>query len=262
MPMRNMARQYGLLLTLCWLMTSACWGQTTANNDSAAIDISTLLSAVGVSAALAQVDTIITQTAAALDDSQQIQRQLQQASNGAILFAATEAYVATNLSANNQLRAQQLLQDELLTRVGNFDVALEMPGALDKFRAFQQQAKNRPASDERKQLIQRLDAALGSSVIAAMLQTEIEVSAFMLLKRQTAELAPSSKEMSERRQQRQQYMAAVTGDLNLYSYRFMQNAELQRYVELLEQEALQALLYNTIKGLQQALQASRAIALQ
>jgi hypothetical protein len=247
-------------------------------------ELERLLELLGVSAAARQADRIIEQNLTLMTQSsdghryssaqlQLFRQQLLAASGSATVLASTQAYLAQNLPAESA-QAEAILAQPIVARVRNFDVAMEMQGSFEKFQAYQRELGKTPPSEERLRLIQRLDQARRSSIIAALLQTEIEASCRTLLLRHshnqtshnqtdtTVSLLPSDEVTSRRQQQRQRYMAEVVSALDLYSYRYMQDEEIKQYLELLESSSIQTLLDASIQGLRQSLQAGRAIILQ
>jgi hypothetical protein len=230
-----------------------------------------VLQRLAISPAIAQLDTVIAQTLQNLQQRPELgllPAQLERIGDvlsshcaANLIQLATERGLIAELPGNNE-QLMSLLADQLFDRVANFDVSLQMRDAEQKFARFQQQrvAEEQPA--ERLALLQRLDAALQSSAIAAMLQTELAVTADMMAARYIAQAAVSDDELARRRHQRQRHLAKVLLSLNLYSYRFMPDQELQRYVGLLEQDRIQTLLIASKQALYQALLAARAAALE
>lgn len=222
--------------------------------------IETMADSLGVTTAARQADRIIDQNLSRLGQSinesqrDQLRRQLQAAVGTEVLLASLVSYMVQQQPAAS-LRAQSLLSEPIVLRIRNFDVAMEMDSAFDKFQAYSQRLAVKPASRARQLLMQRLDKALQSSIIAAQLQSEIE--------QRTATLAASLKQQAppildleltkNKQQQRQVHMAEVFLRLNLFSYRYVKDDELLHYVELLESDSIQALLDVGIQGLLRAL---------
>jgi hypothetical protein len=245
-------------------------------NQQTEQQVAALLVGFGVTDAVVQSDRVINQSVASIAKQAKLssleikqwsefQAILADCSGSAALAALLQAQVSLEFPATAK-EAEAILQNTLVSRVKNFDVSLEMNDAFDKFQSFQYKRSAEPAADERLALMRRLDNALRSSIIAALLQTEIETSAQALalrLKGVNRLLLSTALQTQEQRQnQRQQYMAGVIVDLHLFSYRFMQDAELERYVELMEQDSVQKFMDASIKGLQQSLQIGRASALE
>ncbi len=240
-------------------------------------DVDRLMEWLGISAAVRQVDRIIDQNLALSDDSspaeqpgsgqhsnkQALRQKLVAATGASALLANTRAYIAQHLPIVST-RAEAILAEPMAVRARNFDVAMEMAGSFDKFQAFLQQLKENPVSEQRLLLIQRLDTALRTSAIAALLQTEIETTSHLLMARLNDNHASVQDAWlnDSRQQQRRQHMADMASKLNLFSYRFMKDEELTQYVELLEDSSIQALLRVSEQGLLQGLEAGRAMALQ
>ncbi len=259
---------FGLLITLgC----TEVFAQQTESQTPRYHAAEQILHELGIADAIAQTDQIIAQSILAMrpyiDESSVQYRDgpsltdlLLDSSGKEAISAATTAYTAQYLPHNID-EARQILDSELVKRVRNFDISLEMDGAIDKFVAFQQKLKEQPVSENRASLISRLDAALFGSAVAAMLQTEIETSVETLAARMM-DSPLSIPSVSDKQDQRQTHMAGIAANLHLFSYRYMQDRELQRYVELMEQDSIQQLLNVSLQGIQQALQAGRALALQ
>ena len=237
-------------------------------------DVERLMDWLGVSAAVNQVDRIIEQNLALLNHApltagldagqKQVLRQKLLAATGTdTLLANTRAYIAQHLPVTSA-RAEAILAEPMAVRARNFDVAMEMVGSFEKFQSFVQQLEKKPPAEPRLALIQRLDSALRSSAIAALLQTEIEITSHLLASRLSTSSNPfQGTGLSDSRQiQRQQHMAEVALKLNLFSYRYMKDEELAQYIELLEDSSIQGLLDVSERGLLQGLEAGRAIALQ
>ncbi|MEH6557560.1 MAG: hypothetical protein V7459_06695 [Oceanicoccus sp.] len=249
-------------------------GQQTESQKSRQQEAEQILRELGIADAIAQLDQVIAQSALAIQpyiDQSSLQSKagsgsapltdlLLRSSGTEAIAAATTAYMAQYLPPDTD-EAREILDSELVKRVRNFDISLEMDGALDKFVAFQQKLKEQPVSEARASLIRRLDIALSGSAVAAMLQTEIEISVEALAAR-VMDAPLSIPHIPGKQDQRQNHMAGIAANLHLFSYRYMQDRELQRYVELMEQDRIQQLLGVSMKGMQQALQAGRAVALQ
>lgn len=224
------------------------------------------LRGLGISAAISQLDNLIAQTVSrmAADSTppwsearqQQLQQQLQAVTGTAVIQPAVERQVASKLSAPAS-KGITLLQDELVMRVRNFDVSLEMRGAVDKFQRFQQQLQLDDILRQRLELLERMDTALQMSKTAARLQTELEQSAIRLASDPEHAVPTALEGLSAQKQHfRQQHLAKVLVQLNLYSYRYLQDEELRQYVEILEQEPVQALLAVCQQALWQSLSAA------
>ncbi len=254
------------LLVLCVLLagpSGADQGQQSANQHSLQ-----LLQWLGFSHSIEQANTAIAQALRnplirQHEDHQQLkllQQRLLVSSGAEVMLDQVTAHVAQHWST---VTAQSLdiLAQPLPSRVRNFDIAMEMPGAIGKFEAFRQQQALQPVAAERIDLMKRIDRALKTSAVAALLQTELETTAVLLSAAMTDQPRPEVDTASIRQHQRQQYMAALVVELHLYSYRFMKDDELQAYVVLLEQPTLQASVALSYQALQRSLQAGRAMAL-
>lgn len=271
MELRIASIFFGLLITLGCTMVFA---QQVESQTPRQQEAEQILRELGIADAIGQTDQVIAQSVLAIQpyiDETSVQRKegrerlpltdlLLRSSGKEAIAAATTAYMAQYLPRNID-EARQILDSELVKRVRNFDISLEMDDAFDKFVAFQQKLKEQPVSEARASLMRRLDIALFGSAVAAMLQTEIEISVETLAARMM-DSPLSIPSVPDKQDQRQSHMAEIAANLHLFSYRYMQDRELQRYVELMEQDSIQQLLSVTMQGIQQALQAGRAVALQ
>jgi hypothetical protein len=262
---------FGLWITLGCTLVFAQQAESQASRQQEAEQI---MHDLGITDAIAQIDQVIAQSALAIQpyiDQTSLQSKksregapltdlLLRSSGTEAIAAATTAYMAQYLPPNID-DAREILDSELVKRARNFDISLEMDGAFDKFAAFQQKLKEHPVSEARTSLITRLDIALFGSAVAAMLQTEIEISVETLAARMM-DSPLSIPRIPGKQGRRQNHMAGIAVNLHLFSYRYMQDRELQRYVELMEQDSIQQLLSVSMKGMRQALQAGRAFALQ
>lgn len=229
------------------------------------------LQRLAISPAIAQLDTVIGQTLQNLQhraDSALLPPQVKRIGDLlALHYAADRIQLATERGLlarlpSNSEQAVALLDDALVGRVANFDVSLEMRGAVEKFARFQQQLVIEDVAAERIALLRRLDKALQSSVIAATMQAELAVAADLMAAHFIVPVAVSDAALASQQQQRQRHLAKVLLALNLYSYRFMPDKELQRYVSLLEQDSIQTLLAASQQALYHSLLAARAAAVQ
>lgn len=227
-----------------------------------------LLNLLAITAASGQSEQVITQSVDNLDQTglvelsstarQQLESQLLTSLGSDPLMERT-AIALQSLLPSTSADAEAMLNRPLMIRVRNFDAAMEVAGAPQKLQAFSAGLELRPPSVERRKLIVRLDTARRSSNIAALLQTEIDITVTMMamtLSGQTPVL-PIPSLMEQHRVQRQRYMAAVVNRLDLFCYRYMTEDELRQYVQLWEHPLLQDLLDSGIASLQQALDAGR-----
>ena len=253
---------------------AACLALLAPVPASAEADVERLMEWLGISAAARQADRIIGQNlrllsqppaGEALSDEQQqyLHSKLSAATGADTVLANTRAYIAQHLPVSSA-KAERILMEPLAVRARNFDVAMEMAGSFEKFQSFTEQLQDNPPPEQRRALLRRLDNALRSSAIAALLQTEIEITSRLAAARlsDTSKPFQDNRLSSHRQAQRRQYMAEVAMQLNLFSYRYMQDEELSQYIALLEDSSIQELLDISEQGLLQGLEAGRAIALQ
>ena len=236
-------------------------------------DVQRLLNGLGVNAASAQADRVIKQSLRQLESrgdlqaqnlaqQQQLSKQLLLASGAEAIAASTAAYLAQHMPAAG-VAAEMVLSTSLGARIRNLDIAMEANGAYQEFQQYVIQLEAVPPSDARLVLITRLDAARHTSAIAALLQSELALSAQLVALKMAGKPRPKSERVTRQQQYRlrQQHMASVVNQLDLFSYRFLRDEELEHYVMLMERDDIQAVMNVCMQGLQQALQAGRAISL-
>lgn len=150
---------------------------------------------------------------------------------------------------------ERLLAASLPVRVRNFDVAMSMPGAKEKFRVYRKNLQKKHPSAARLDLVKRLDTALKTSAIVALIQTEINVTAQLLCSEISNKAEPflPPSVVDYQRQQRMTYIGKLSSDLHLFSYRFLKDEELGNYVELLEQPSIQLVLESAYQSIGQRL---------
>lgn len=224
---------------------------------------------LGILGAANQVDRVITHAVSNInhtarqrlspDQTLQLQQSLRVASGSAFVSAQASDYFSHRLADDAQL-ALDKLNDDLVLRVRNFDVSLEMKGGVDKYQSFEQSLVLENIAEQRLALLERLDHALQISATATMLHIEITITAIMAAEKTAenhfdADLLISS--MSSKRPLIADHMAATLLKIHLFTYRFMPDQELLRYVEILEDSAVQGLLEVGQQGLRHALQAGR-----
>jgi len=179
--------------------------------------------------------------------------------------AGSEALEDQLIDALSELDSQlfsivdEQLQSPLIQRANNFDIALEMPGAYEKFGRYREGAvKDEPAV--RRELVMRLVSLKGQARIAALLQSELALMSELL----TAELLdkkPSPIAEAVNRQQRkarESYLQSVATDLHLYSYVYMKTDELERLVAIFETPEVERVVQASVKALEQILTNARA----
>jgi hypothetical protein len=234
------------------------------------------LQKLGITDATAQLDNVISQTVESLSHrpgnilSSQMLRQLEQLllenSGSDSIRLASQQYLSSRLPENID-QAMSLLSDELVDRVANFDVSLEMRGGAEKLTTYQQTTDLGDVDVERINLLKRLDQALQMSAIAAMMQTELAITADFMAAHYDVDKEGNMRGVSRlvrdrQLQLREQHMAEILLTINLYSYRFMPLQELERYVNLIERGSIQSLLVISQQALLQSLLDARARIMQ
>lgn len=199
------------------------------------------------------------QTGLTAEQRQQLQARLIAATGSDAVVASLQAYIAQHSQAD-WVRALQVYQTPIARRARNFEVALGLSMAAEKFDQFQQQVD---VSQARRQLVRQLNALLHSSEIAVLLQTELETSTAMLSQamHKGEPLQQDREQLALQAQQRQLYMAEVAENLFLYAYRFLKDDELKGFVEQMDDPAVRAIADAALKAFAQVLKAGRAVAL-
>lgn len=230
------------------------------------------LQKLGITDAIVQLDHVINQTVESLSHrpgntmSSVMLRQLEQLllenSGSDSIRLASHQYLSSRLPENID-QAMSLLSDELVDRVANFDVSLEMRGGAEKLTTYQQATDLGDVDVERINLLKRLDQALQMSAIAAMMQSELAITTDLMVAHYDDGMGGVSRLVRDRQLQlREQHMAKILLTINLYSYRFMPLQELERYVNLIERGSIQSLLVISRQALLQSLLDARANILQ
>lgn len=158
-------------------------------------------------------------------------------------------YVAERYRADTFARVEQILQDPLTRRARYFDLAMTQPGVAKNLTALRAQMHGEP-SPERRALIQDIDAAAATSLLAAVLQTGVTERVRLVAGAPASDAAQLQAEIIER----QRFLAPLTADYALYAYRYLRDEELSAYRDLLRDEQLQWLLDVSRQGMIAVLQ--------
>jgi len=221
---------------------------------------------LGVTNATEQIDRIIDQEielltlrqGVELKKVQQLRERLITYSGSEKIQAAVKAFVNQRSSKIN-IELEEILQKPLMVRARNFDVALEMTGAFGKFNAFNKNRLKKPPNDERLALMKKLDQAQRTSKIAALMQTQINITVGRLMSKMMgkpwSEADPEW--LSLQNQQRERHMSEVIVNLHLFSYRFMKDGELNDYIQLMNSPSVQSVLDVAVQGVQESLATAR-----
>lgn len=226
-------------------------------------DITQWLHRLGVSAATAQTDRIVKQELAALVERKEltseslasINRQLAGRVSDDIVSTSVITFVTNQLADDTYTALEKIAQHPLWIRVRNFDVALEMAGAYNKFASYDTRRLRSPPTEARFALVKRLDKAQRTSEIAALMQTQLHQLVNILAARSSGKQWQDngSDWVEQQQQHRQRYMSDIVVRLHLFSYRFMKDKELQAYVDLMESDSVQQVLDTAIEGIKHSL---------
>ncbi len=239
--------QFLLLL----LISQAIFAQNTSEEIKP--ELEQIAEWLGIKEIASQADRVIDQTLVqleqstdtALNDEQknQLRQTLQNNVGSSVLFEKILTDVSQQpTNTIDEVYAQ--LSKPVVIRARNFDIAMEMSGAIEKYQRFKQELENKPINTDRKNLLLRLDQALKISAIAARLQTDMENYCQRLAKKLiNTELNSQLAVIEEEKyRQRKDYLIQQLLPLNAYSYRFMKDEELREYVEIIESDSVQATL--------------------
>jgi hypothetical protein len=173
------------------------------------------------------------------------QRRLGNRFEAGLLQQRLIAFVAPHQRAAEFSAAVELLQRPLAKRVRSFEASMARAGALEGL----QQALIAPVAVDatRLALVREIDAAVGESRRVALLQT--------LVARRVQQLvgAPAPVELAQEVEMRRRHLAPLTEAWLLHAYRNLNTEELQGYLDLWRQPALQWLQQLSLQGLEAAL---------
>jgi hypothetical protein len=251
-----------ILLTCLCLMPAISLAQDDSDNLK---DNLRLLSWLMIDDSIAQVDSLIEQYTSqqslllaelSLTDqqAQELKQQLLSNSGSSVIRENVQRYFVDHLPPGSD-EAAQILSQGLPVRARNFDVVWLMSSVEQKWQAYQQTMVDNPPSEKRSALLQRLDHALKTSAIAALIQTEIDTTVKTFAAQITDAPPPAiiTRFVKQQYEERQKYLEDKIVELHLFSYRYMKDAELQSYVEQMELPSIKAAVNVAQSGLQQAL---------
>lgn len=158
-------------------------------------------------------------------------------------------YVAERYRADTFARVEQILQGPLSRRVRYFDLAMTQPGVAKNLTELRAQMHGEP-SPERRALIEDIDAAAATSLLAAVLQTGVTERVRLAAGAPASDAAQLQAEIIER----QRFLAPLAADYALYAYRYLRDEELSAYRDLLRDAQLQWLLDVSRQGMIAVLQ--------
>lgn len=158
-------------------------------------------------------------------------------------------YVAERYRAETFARVEQILEGPLTRRARYFDLAMTQPGVARNLTTLRAQLHGEP-SPERRALIEDIDAAAATSLLAAVLQTGVTERVRLEAGAPASDAARLQAEIVER----QRFLAPLAADYALYAYRYLRDEELSAYRDLLRDAQLQWLLDVSRQGLIAVLQ--------
>ena len=261
-----MTKMLSMLLLL--ILTSMVAAQSSENykaqQPTSTEQMTALLDWLEISTAARQADRLINQslkrqTELNLEQRHRLRTQLKTAIGSDVVAASVQVYIAQHSQADWD-QALQAYQSVIARRARNFEVALGLSMAADKFHQYQQQVA---VSQERRHLARRLDALLHSSEIAVLLQTEIDASVDALSDKQlnNASKIQGRDFLASHIQQRRAHMATVAENLFLYAYRFFKDEELADFVDQLDNKEVRAITDTAVQAFSQVLKAGRTATL-
>lgn len=170
-------------------------------------------------------------------------RELEPKLKPALLQQALIRYVAERHRAETFQHVEELLQQPLAKRARYFDLAMTQASAVPGLRDYRQQLQATP-QPQRRALVQELDAASATSLLAAILQTGIGERV-----RRVADPGDKVSSTAQEFVERQRFLAPLIEDYLLYAYRYFKDDELAAYRDLMRDAELQWLLDVTRQGL-------------
>jgi len=226
--------------------------------------IDRLLSWLGIAGNIQQIDRVVDQNSKHLggdfakESAREFRHRMQAHDSSQSILNSVRADIIAVLDADIDT-IDQLLAEPLPVRVRNFDVAMSMEGAQEKFRLYQEALQEKPPAVDRLALIERLGSALKTTAFVALIQTEINVTVQILTAKigKTPELFLPDSLVNSQRDQRESYLKDVSSDLNLFSYRFLKDSELRAYIEVMEKPNIQLLLNTAYAAIKRVLIQSR-----
>lgn len=175
-------------------------------------------------------------------------RELEPKLKPALLQQALVQYVAERYKTETFQRAEELLQQPLAKRARYFDLAMTQASAVPGLRDYRLQLRTAPQA-QRRAIVQELDAASATSLLAAILQTGVSERV-----RRVADAGDAVSSAAQEFVERQRFLAPLTEDYLLYAYRYFKDDELAAYRDLMRDADLQWLLDVSRQGLIAVLQ--------
>lgn len=175
-------------------------------------------------------------------------RELEPKLKPVVLQLALVHYVAERYKPETFQRAEELLQQPLAKRARYFDLAMTQASAVQGLREYRVQLQTAP-QEQRRAIVQELDAASATSLLAAILQTGVSERV-----RRTADTSDKPSSTAQELVERQRFLAPLTEDYLLYAYRYFKDDELVAYRELMRDTELQWLIDVSRQGLIATLQ--------
>jgi hypothetical protein len=210
---------------------------------------------------LAGISLLCEQTAPLLERglSPTQQAQLAKAYAGAQLCADLAKQLATKFTAKQLQQAQRLLESPLAQQ---FTAAERAVGEQEaELSSYREQLSSRPPRAERLALVQRLDQAAQTTVLATLLRYEVgKTQALLALKAEGGsidEATLSSKTTAQRAALQASSQQGVQAFM-LFAYRQTPSDQLAEYAALYEQEPIKSLLSASVAALPSVFAARRA----
>lgn len=183
-----------------------------------------------------QISPMVSLLAANKDSSQQqtIIRKLVFAFNATALKRGVVDHISS-MDGQSISTAHFLLNDGLVTRVRNFEIAMQRPDIADKISTQQ-------AIDEKRiKLIKQIDSLSATSKRVVLTHQILQHSVVSVAK------LDHPGETSQVKQR--EYTEKKTQDWMSYAYRYMQNEELMEYIRILQSAAIQNVIENSTQQL-------------
>lgn len=175
-------------------------------------------------------------------------RELEPKLKSSSLQQALIRYVAERYRQDVFQRAEELLQQPLAKRARFFELAMTQASAAQGLQDFRAQLRVDPQLN-RRTVVQELDAATATSLLAAILQTCIGERVRQVAEADGKVLSPAQEFV-----ERQRFLAPLSEDYLLYTYRYFKDDELMEYRDLMRDAQLQWLLDVCRQGLIAVLQ--------
>lgn len=157
--------------------------------------------------------------------------------------------VAAQADAGSIQQAFVQLQTPLPKRARYFELAMAQPGAGLGFQAYRVEIQTAPPAPARRQLVHGVTDAAGTDRLLAQWQTTIAAEVW-----RAAEGQPMTvKLQDDMTKERQRHLAPLDEVYALYAYRYLTDAELGTYRDILGDKSVQSVIEVCRRNLAQAL---------